>query len=107
MRRTLRQLGRENNLSWYLLTNLVFSLLIDADKSEVTVGELSRKEVSIPPSIVGEYKSTLKRGETYLNQLREEAYQEVINQDIDLTTRFFSLDLPTGLGKTFALLPLP
>jgi len=101
MRRNLRQLGKENNLSWYFLTNLVFSLLIDADKSEVTVGELSRKEVSIPPSIVSEYKSTLKKGETYLNQLREEAYQEVINQEIDLATRFFSLDLPTGLGKTF------
>ncbi|MDK2897161.1 MAG: CRISPR-associated endonuclease/helicase Cas3 [Candidatus Atribacteria bacterium] len=104
LRRKLRQLGKENNLNWYFLNNLVFSLLIDADKSEVTVGEVPRKEVEIPPSIVNEYKTTLKIEKTYLNQLREEAYQEALNQEIDLTTRFFNLDLPTGLGKTFTAL---
>ncbi|MGB4412119.1 MAG: CRISPR-associated helicase Cas3' [Candidatus Atribacteria bacterium] len=101
LRRELRNLSREKNLNWYFLTNLVFSLLIDADKSEATGGEVPRKAIDISPSIVSDYKSTLKKEETCLNQLREEAYQKVVNQEIDLTTRIFSLNLPTGLGKTF------
>ena len=104
LRRELRNLSREKNLNWYFLTNLVFSLLIDADKSEATGGEVPRKAIDISPSIVSDYKSTLKKEETCLNQLREEAYQKVVNQEIDLTTRIFSLNLPHGIRENLYLL---
>ncbi len=105
LRRKFRKLGQEKNIEMYLLSNLVFSLLIDADKNDVGIKSiLERRKLELPYLIVDRYKSTKEYKDIYINQLREEAYREVINTNIDLNQKIYSLNLPTGLGKTFTSL---
>lgn len=102
MRRSFRKLDREKNIAPYLMTNLIFSLLIDADKSEVVLGEMpQRRSQVIDYTIVDKYKETLDNKKSKINDLREKAYKEVLNQELDLKKRIYSINLPTGLGKTF------
>jgi len=96
----LRRLKAQKSLDYYFLTNLLFSLLIDADKSEVAIGELKRNPVNIPSIVVEHYKTNLKSEKLLINKLREKAYQEVVNRKIDLDQKLYFLNLPTGLGKT-------
>jgi len=97
----IKNLKHENSPEYYLLNNLLFSLLIDADKSEVTIGKPERNPLEIPYIVVDHYKKELKTDRKPINELREKAYQEVINKEIDLDQKIYSLTLPTGLGKTF------
>lgn len=98
-----RKLRKFENIEAYILSNLIFSFLIDADKSDVGVKNLfERRKIELSYTIVDNYKSTKSNQETYINKLRDEAYREVINNDIDLNQKIYSINLPTGLGKTFA-----
>lgn len=102
MRRSFRKLDREKNMEPYLMTNFIFSLLIDADKSEVVLGEVpQRRQTVMDYTIVDNYKRTLDIKKSKINDLREKAYQEVLGQELDLNKRIYSINLPTGLGKTF------
>jgi len=102
IRRKLRGLDKRQNINFYLMTNYLYSLLIDADKSEVVVGKnIGRKNITLDSSIVNKYKRSKKFKKTHINSLRERAYQEVLNKPVDLKDRIFSINLPTGLGKTF------
>ena len=105
MRRSFRKLDREKSIGPYLMTNFIFSLLIDADKSEVVLNELpKRRPPDIDYTIVDKYKSTLDIIKSHVNNLREYAYKEVLSQELDLNKRIYSINLPTGLGKTFTSL---
>lgn len=100
--RKLRKLGDERNLNFYLLFNLIFSLLIDADKTEVSIGKiLDRKFTEIDYKIVDSYKEKSNFDKTFLNEFREKAYKEAVYSEINLDKKILSLNLPTGLGKTF------
>ncbi|MEN3014393.1 MAG: CRISPR-associated helicase Cas3' [Endomicrobiia bacterium] len=88
----------------YILFHFLFSVLIDADKSEAVVGEfIKRGDISI--NIIDEYK--IKRGYNYsskeIDKYRNEIHKIVISQfnHIDLyREHIFSLTAPTGSGKT-------
>lgn len=92
----------------YLLLNLAGSILLDADKSDVTISDadffLERKD--IPDDCVDKYLRKLdvvtSSNTPNINLLRKKAYEEVISKvDSFLSNKIFSIDLPTGLGKTF------
>jgi len=105
LRRRFRRLEREKNIQPYLITNFIFSLLIDADKTEVVLGETpKRRPQFIDYTIVDDYKTTLDIKKTNINELREKAYKEVLSKEPDLDERVYSINLPTGLGKTFTSL---
>ncbi|WP_434641213.1 CRISPR-associated helicase Cas3' [Thermoanaerobacterium thermosaccharolyticum] len=101
IKRNLRKLDRDTDFSNYMVTNFLFSLLIDSDKSEVVIGSnIERKTIRFSDVFVEKYKKLLLFKENKINTLREEAYHEVVNRDIDLDKRILSINLPTGLGKT-------
>lgn len=107
IRREIRQLKREKSLDYYLFTNFFYSLLIDADKSEVVIGKgrLIREQREIPPAVVHSYKKTLSFKYSEINRWREEAFQETLTCDLKIKEKnIYSLNLPTGMGKTFAAL---
>lgn len=93
------------SIDYYLIQTLLFSLLIDADKLDVTIGKnLHRSQLVLSPNFVDQFKSSLCFKENKINLLREEAYEEVTKKAFDLDQKIYSIHLPTGLGKTFASL---
>jgi len=93
------------SIDYYLIQTLLFSLLIDADKLDVTLGKTpQRSSVTLSPYLVDRYKSLLYFKESKINLIREEAYEEITKKVFDLDQKIYSIHLPTGLGKTFASL---
>ncbi|MDR1722044.1 MAG: CRISPR-associated helicase Cas3', partial [Methanobrevibacter sp.] len=102
IRKDLRKLTISKDISNYLILNLLYSGLLDGDKldaSETTLVE--RKDIS--KDIVDDFKEKNFKNHDGINKIREDAYVEVINNiekfDID-NNKIFSLELPTGCGKT-------
>lgn len=103
-RRVLRNLN--SDLKNYITLNLLYSLLLDADKSDVVVKDMSVFERSPcdDSNWVDSYMETVQFPPSPLNAMRKRAYEEVTGNEIDLNRRIYSLNLPTGLGKTLTAL---
>lgn len=93
----------EEDIDNYFIIALFFSVLTDADKMDASgTAEVNRKE--IPSDAVDVFKKHIfSDEENDMNKIREEAYVEVINniESVDLSNHIFSIQLPTGIGKTF------
>lgn len=100
LKRNLRKLNLD--VKSYITMNLFYSLLLDADKSEVVIGnfESFKRQNYNDVNWVDEYLKVASLPESPINWLRKQAYDEVVNFKIDLSKRIYSLNLPTGLGKT-------
>lgn len=104
------RLQKANDLRYFFLQHFLFSLLLSADKGDMMIGlsadkhEFIKPNRLLPESLVDAYKAHLFAGKTPrpIDLLREEAYQTVA-QNVALygDRSFFSLTMPTGLGKTF------
>ena len=106
LRLKARMVCKKRELKLYFLTDFFYSLLVDADKSEAAIGvesvlKVKRKELAA--DLVTRYKQKKNFTNTLLNQLREQAYQDVVSQNYhDLQPGVYTINLPTGLGKTLA-----
>lgn len=93
----------EGNIDNYFYILLFYSSLLDADKMDASESKRINRE-NIPGDIVDIFKkNNLRDSKDNINKTREEAYQEV-NENIlnmDLNERILSIELPTGIGKTF------
>ncbi|MBM3239522.1 CRISPR-associated helicase Cas3' [Candidatus Poribacteria bacterium] len=95
-----------DSVDFYFLQNYVFSILIDSDKTEVsqaTIEEIKLRP-ELPDNCVEVYKSQQNWKKNNINELRERAYQETVSNDVATSDRIFSLNLPTGMGKTLTAL---
>ena len=98
-----RKLKNEKSLDFYINTVLLFSLLLDGDKSDVgikTDKNLIFKDIEIESEVVDNFIEGLPKDENLINQLRKKAYTEASNKVIDINQKIYTLTLPTGLGKT-------
>ena len=103
-----------SNLARYFEFILLYSVLVDADKLDASCGndkeakELESKIFNrrrINSDIVDRYKEKYLNKEKEIDDLREQAYIEIISKldKVDLKKdRLFSIELPTGMGKTLA-----
>ncbi|MCM8785855.1 MAG: CRISPR-associated helicase Cas3' [Candidatus Omnitrophica bacterium] len=106
IKKEIRRLKDSEDIANYLKINFLYSLLLDADKSEVVINkkEIFNRNNFLSAELIDKFKKQTKREKSSINCLREEAYQEVLNKQIDLSKRIYSINLPTGLGKTLTSL---
>ncbi|MEM8527550.1 MAG: CRISPR-associated helicase Cas3' [Bacteroidota bacterium] len=105
--RVFKRLKKEKTLRYFFLQHYLFSLLLSADKGDV---KLDNKEVVQPTqvfsrNIVSEYKRIAfeKSEKKAIDEVREAAYQDIAkNVQRFKDHHFFSITLPTGMGKTFS-----
>jgi len=103
----LNKLLPADNLKPYLLTLFLFSLLLAADKGDLMLDGQSRNQVGehrlFRKDTVSHYKSHTFGGQEIksIDLLREKAFQMVERYVLSHPDApFYSITLPTGLGKT-------
>jgi CRISPR-associated endonuclease/helicase Cas3 len=104
---SIRNIVFEENLDNYFMILLLYSVLLDADKldgcgySEIPKMEYRENE-KLTPQIIKEYLKNKTYPRIPINDLRNQAFNEVMMnlERIDLNERILSINLPTGLGKT-------
>lgn len=100
-RRILRHL--DSDIKNHIKLSLIYSLLLDADKSAAVIKDtsiLNRKCLDDTNWVIN-YINTAKFPFSPLNDMRKMAFYEVMNARINIDQKIYSLNLPTGLGKTF------
>jgi len=98
-RRFLRNLSDTRN---YIILMLLYSLLLDADKSDAVIRDINfvnRKSFG-DEDLLETYFKKAKFPDTPINFLRNNAYREVLSRSLEKDKRIYSINLPTGLGKT-------
>jgi CRISPR-associated endonuclease/helicase Cas3 len=115
------KMDEEHTLLFYFITLLLYSILLDADKTDAAklldadktdAANLEKiKRVDINENIVDEYKKLKFGGKEdknkKINDMRNEIYEEVLSnvEFIDLDkNKILSLNVPTGTGKTLTAL---
>lgn len=106
-KRQIRQLKDEGNLFYYFIIILLYSVLLDADKTDAANLEIPKRK-DIPNDVVDNYKKIeFGKPKNTINELREKIYNEVISKVDELNLdndKILSLNVPTGTGKTLTSL---
>ncbi len=97
--------SENRTITYYLLLQLLYSVLIDSDKKHAgRVREIERRE--LPENLVEDYLSSSEfkeDNESNINQIRDEIRKSVlknISESSSVDERIFTLTAPTGTGKT-------
>jgi CRISPR-associated endonuclease/helicase Cas3 len=90
--------------SMEVLTLFYYSLLLSGDKQDAAEISADRDKEALRSDLVDLYRENkgFSRSTSPINQLRNEIYDEVISRvpTLDLDKKIFSLNVPTGTGKT-------
>lgn len=102
-RRILWKFLKKGNLFPAIITSFCYSILLQADKEHASGISVERRE-PIPNNIVDIYRCLKGFNEptTSINKIRNSIYQETTKcvDSLDLTQKIYSLNAPTGTGKT-------
>lgn len=94
----------DTDMKFFFMLNLLYSILLDADKTEAIFGTLvDIPDLSLTYTDVDSFRRKTFKPEDFENSikaLRDKAFEEAINCRIDENQRIYTLCLPTGLGKT-------
>jgi len=109
-KKLISSLDEENTFFYYSITLLLYSLLLDADKTDaanlIEVGRININENIIDDYIKQKF-GDIKSKENKINIIRNSIYHEVIANLNDLNLdkdRLLCLNVPTGTGKTLTSL---
>lgn len=98
----------ESGIENYFYLNFLYSILLFSDKHEAIFTAERKIDFSrIKPDIVDRFKQGFfKTGDSPLNRTRESIYRETVDslRLLDPEARIFSLNVPTGCGKTLCSL---
>ncbi len=107
LNRTLRELKDSNSFESYLHLMTFWSLLVDADKKHANFKEVLQKNTSkIDTDAAKKYIMKFPKDDSTMSKLRTEAF-ETVEQNILTSSNqagIFSVELPTGAGKTLTVL---
>lgn len=102
-----RNLGSNQDITLYFLAQFFYSVLINSDKSEVIIGKNNIAERKcIKSNIIDIYKEKTFNNKKYIDEIRDNIYCNVVNKINHISTddKIFSLNVPTGTGKTLTSL---
>ncbi len=89
------------NIKEFITFQYLFSLILDADKTEAGAKPFKPERVEkILPDVVVSFKEKHLKSKSPINELREEAFNEVLDRELDTSHKLYSITLPTGMGKT-------
>ncbi|MCF7888739.1 MAG: CRISPR-associated helicase Cas3' [Victivallales bacterium] len=98
--KTFRKLKKSLCIDDYIFLNYFFSILLTADKCDaITWKSLPEINNVWQSSFINNYKKNFKPNNNIVTEIRNKAYDEVEN-NLNNKDRFFSINLPTGAGKT-------
>jgi len=99
-----RGVGKRQDLYYFFITALLYSCLVDADKSDASELKIDFRQNHIPGDLVDKYKRIIghDKPSNELNRLRYEIYQVStdITRAIEEGKHILSINVPTGTGKT-------
>ncbi|MBN2535678.1 MAG: CRISPR-associated helicase Cas3' [Spirochaetales bacterium] len=103
LNRIIRKVRKEFTINDYFLVNLLFSIIVRADKADCIIGDNYRPVTNdtLSSGIVDEFKKNLPFIDNTIFSIRNSAYTEVNESIHNITNeKIFSINLPTGAGKT-------
>lgn len=103
--RRMRKVKRSLSLKHWLVLNYLFSILIWADKYAAI---FEQKPAELEGNIwqtqyLDAFVNKLPAKDNVIGRIRSRAYQE-LSQNLDVATSLYSVNLPTGAGKTISSL---
>lgn len=103
-----RRMGKRKKLDFYFITSLLYSTLVDADKSDAAGLKTDFSGKIIPSDLVDRYRKIIgyDQSNTEMNRLRNEIYKAStdITSVIEKGNHILSINVPTGTGKTLSAL---
>lgn len=98
---------KNSNLNIYFTFQLLFSALLSADKKDAIGVEKNNEAAIIESDLVDRYRHIKfgnKTTDNFIDPIRNEIYNEMTEfvSKQDLRNRIFSINVPTGTGKTLA-----
>lgn len=103
-----RTIGKKQKLDYYFITGLLYSILVDADKSDASglITDYSGNVIS--GNLVDKYRNIMgyDKPSTEMNRLRNKIYKDTedVIKSIEEGDHILSINVPTGTGKTLAAL---
>lgn len=106
----VNKLQKAKSYQYFFLQHYLFSLLLSADKGDMMLDKNSDKSLYLKPtglfsvSILPKYKSVFFEGKEIkpIDIQRENAFLSIAQNSYQFGKEsFFSITLPTGMGKTF------
>ncbi len=109
-KRLVRILSKRNDILLYFVAQLLYSALLDADKTDAGLEGVDLRRVDIPSDLVDRYREARGFSESRdgINGMRNEIYNDAVGRISvwDLNSRIISLNVPTGTGKTLTSLAM-